>query len=238
MVRKSRKGSKNKKDTEFKPPKEVSGSAGVWSGDNHKQIRLRVKFVGTTDLLLKPIPDFSKDSPSIIEPVLSMCFRSAAHYAGTLLRKYVPKKHMRDFLPFLMVENCELKYRDCRKTRMPITVSNGNGKEEVVGHETMNRVIDWGVTAEIVIAHFPGVDEHGIMTLFEKAGTEVGLGSRRPHVGGKFGTFQLAGLEVISGKWAPLQKMRRKKDETFVDVVEQIEEVRSSLEVSPDAISA
>lgn len=237
MARKRRKGSRNKQLTNFKPPKEMAGSAGVWSGDGYAQVRIRLKFVGTAPMLLRLIPDFSKDPPSVAEPVFSMCLRAAAHYSGSMLKRYVPKKDTRDFLPFLMVDKCTLKFEEFRRTNVPIVITDSGGKEEVVGHEPMNRVDGWSIDAEIVIAHFPGVDYHGIMTLFEKAGTEVGLGAQRPHNGGKFGTFQLADIKEISGKWPPMLDRTRRNNEAFIDVGEQIAEVCSVLGVGSAAAS-
>jgi hypothetical protein len=219
-----------------KQPKRTKNSAGSWRGDNAAQLRLRAVFIGTAPLLIKQIDGFEDDPPSIIEPVLSMALRAGAHHAGPLMRKYVPNRHTGDFLPFLMVDACKLRYRHHRIFQRPVFGSGGKKEGVVIGHRPTHRVTDWKLESEIVVAHMPGVDEQGIMAMFAKAGSEVGLGACRPHEGGKSGTFKLDKLEIVSGSWPPPIVRLSRDDDRNVDVGEQIEAIRADVNADdPDA---
>jgi hypothetical protein len=186
----------------------TGGSAGCWKGDDVSQIRLHAIFRGTADLLLPPVLGFESDPPQIVEPVLAMCLRAGAHYAGGTLRKYVPHRDTSDFLPFLMVTSCRLEYGrkgyELAQVRIVPEGTEAEAEDDIPA-KPMYRLAagTWTVRAEITVAHLPGVDEERVRELLAKAGTDSGLGALRPHLGGACGTFDVAALEVVSGCWPP-----------------------------------
>jgi len=186
-------------------------SAGIFmdkgkDGDR-KLVVLEAVLTGTA-----PFAGFPGMAPGVSEPTLAMCLRAAAWFVSSPLRDYLPKRQARDFLPFIQPRSCHLTHR-CKivkkifreeSSSTSTKATNKRGRRNVAEQARtvkLSVLKDWMLTAQITVAHFAGVNEANIRELITKAGERIGLGMYRPQQGGKFGTFKLAELRVISGVW-------------------------------------